>query len=540
MKSSQKHIINKLTVEVFTNSKNTGEKIQENLTDFLRENLLIWLEGYFAQLEKNTLGGNHLRLDNLTLELSLKKENARLLSQNPSSLDQIKGEFLSLLKETFKETIRSVDLDSPDPGGFMAGAGKKSKSREVAKNNRLSLDKSEEEYFLTKPEHLVQTWLTFLKTGLLPWWIAEVEFLKQEWRMENLLRHLEHTKFQKPVWEALKGYNVRLRLSLHYREPDIFLLFLTLFQLSKPQKLEFSERFFQLSHSAQRITVAWCKAVWAGLAKQVDIQVDVGSFSDLDDKSLESHSLWEFIQMLEKKLAQHSQIWQQSSFSVVEFKRQVWRLSHKGRKLTFKHNISHNLKKPKQNTEWIKKWDSVKKEEEIQADQEVLEEKIEAKYLSRAGLIILYPFLPSFFEDCKIWNQKDKVWINQEKGVHLLYYVATMAEEPWEFELGFEKFLCGVPLEKPISPGFKVSEEDKAKSDRLLEGLLGHWKNIKSTTIDTIRLEFLQRSGKLEYGENAVTLHMERKAQDILLKGLDWGLGMVKLPWKKELIVVNW
>jgi hypothetical protein len=35
-------------------------------------------------------------------------------------------------------------------------------------------------------------------------------------------------------------------------------------------------------------------------------------------------------------------------------------------------------------------------------------------------------------------------------------------------------------------------------------------------------------------------LIVERKAQDVLLEKLNWNISLVKFPWKKELITVEW
>ena len=63
---------------------------------------------------------------------------------------------------------------------------------------------------------------------------------------------------------------------------------------------------------------------------------------------------------------------------------------------------------------------------------------------------------------------------------------------------------------------------------------------MKNSSIALLQNEFFQRPGKLVVTDYDYTLTVERKTQDILLEKLAWGIGLVKLPWKKKFVYVNW
>lgn len=62
----------------------------------------------------------------------------------------------------------------------------------------------------------------------------------------------------------------------------------------------------------------------------------------------------------------------------------------------------------------------------------------------------------------------------------------------------------------------------------------------EKSSVELLQNEFFQRSGKLIVTDHDYTITIKQKIQDILLKKLGWGIGLVKLPWKEKFIFVNW
>ena len=159
-------------------------------------------------------------------------------------------------------------------------------------------------------------------------------------------------------------------------------------------------------------------------------------------------------------------------------------------------------------------------------------------YLENAGLLLLHPYLRSFFEQCGVYEGDE--FTDIEQAIHLLHYLATGEEQQHESVLVFEKFLCNFPLEESIPKSLKITEEQKAQATELLEAVLEHWGVLKGASIDLLRGEFLQRQGKLVLKGKQPRIVIERKTHDILLDKLPWNIGLFKLPWRDTITFADW
>ncbi|MBL7740228.1 MAG: hypothetical protein JNK14_13510 [Chitinophagaceae bacterium] len=175
-------------------------------------------------------------------------------------------------------------------------------------------------------------------------------------------------------------------------------------------------------------------------------------------------------------------------------------------------------------------------------DKKVLPEKEEhGIYINNAGLIILHPFLPQLFEQLLL--TVDNTWVNEEarhKAVLVTSFLVTGVEDTAEFDLPLNKILCGMAPDEPVNTGITIDKETSAVCDELLAETIRHWKVLKNTGIGGLRETFLQRSGKLLRADNDWFLQAERKAVDILLSHLPWGIGVVKMPWMQEMLFTEW
>lgn len=159
--------------------------------------------------------------------------------------------------------------------------------------------------------------------------------------------------------------------------------------------------------------------------------------------------------------------------------------------------------------------------------------------VSNAGLIILHPYLKPFFYNCGIIDDTHTI-IDPEVAVHTLHYLATRKEQQLESQMLFEKFLCGVPLKKPIRRQIQLSETIKQQAEELLESVIENWGVLNNASPDLVRHEFLQRAGTLNFKEDNPKIVIERKTQDILVDKLPWGIGICRLPWLDHLVYTNW
>ncbi|MCO6477073.1 MAG: hypothetical protein J5I94_10660 [Phaeodactylibacter sp.] len=161
--------------------------------------------------------------------------------------------------------------------------------------------------------------------------------------------------------------------------------------------------------------------------------------------------------------------------------------------------------------------------------------------VQNAGLALLHPFLPAFFDTLeylagKHWKDKER----QERAMHLLLYLAGGEEQAGECGFAVPKLFCGWPANEAVDRFIRLSEKEKQEAEELLGAVVSHWGALKSTSAGLLQSGFLQRDGLLQERQDSWLLQMERKAQDILLDKLPWGISWIKLPWMEKQVVVEW
>ena len=172
-------------------------------------------------------------------------------------------------------------------------------------------------------------------------------------------------------------------------------------------------------------------------------------------------------------------------------------------------------------------------------DEEIATEKYIVKH---AGIILLSPFLKSFFTNLQLllngneWKNKDA----QYKAVHLLKFLSTGEQKTFEYNLTLEKIICGLNIEEPIPLEILLEEHETNEAIQLLESVIEHWKAIKNTSINGLRESFLKRDGILTLKENGWLLQVERKTLDVLVDSIPWGYSTIAFSWNERLIFVEW
>lgn len=156
-----------------------------------------------------------------------------------------------------------------------------------------------------------------------------------------------------------------------------------------------------------------------------------------------------------------------------------------------------------------------------------------------AGLVLLHPFLPRFFEGLGV--AAGKALVDPGRALCLLHHLATGELTAPEHRLTLAKALCGVPLDQPVEADVGLTDAETAEATGLLEAAIGHWEALRSTSPDGLRTEFLQRPGVLSVtADGDWLLRVEARTVDILLDQLPWGISPVWLPWMNRLLMVEW
>jgi len=166
----------------------------------------------------------------------------------------------------------------------------------------------------------------------------------------------------------------------------------------------------------------------------------------------------------------------------------------------------------------------------------------DAIYLQHAGIVLVHAFLPALFKEAGLLDAKSQFTDHQtqQRGIHLVQYLATGEEYLPEYRLLLPKLLCGLPFDIPIERDIVLTEAEKTEADALLNAIIRHWSVLGNTSIAGLREGFIDRTGKLTNTQNGLLLQVEQRTPDILLSRLPWGISMIKLPWMCEMLRVEW
>jgi|GEM_PF-5756480 len=165
----------------------------------------------------------------------------------------------------------------------------------------------------------------------------------------------------------------------------------------------------------------------------------------------------------------------------------------------------------------------------------------EGVYCLHAGLILLHPFLHTFFRNLGLVSSGGFIDAEAKaRAICLLHQLADTGAPAHEYNLVLPKLLCACPLQQPVNAIADYTDAEREEMTELLSTVIAQWPILKNTSPEALQQSFLQRPGKLVYQDGYWLLHVEKSPLDILLTHLPWTIGMIKLPWMKELLRVAW
>lgn len=166
---------------------------------------------------------------------------------------------------------------------------------------------------------------------------------------------------------------------------------------------------------------------------------------------------------------------------------------------------------------------------------------IQEIWLVHAGLVLVHPFLGTLFNRLElVAGNRFKDADALARALHLLHYIATGREAPKEYELAMPKILCDMPVQESIAAEIVLTKEEKQEADTLLSVVIEKWEKLKNVSIAALQENFLQRSGKRYTKNSSMYIQVENGSLDVLLDFLPWTLSIIKLPWMKELLRIEW
>jgi len=162
-------------------------------------------------------------------------------------------------------------------------------------------------------------------------------------------------------------------------------------------------------------------------------------------------------------------------------------------------------------------------------------------YINNSGLIIIWPFLPRFFEVLEMTENGE--FIDSEtrnRAVYLLQNLVYNEIDFPEYELVLNKLMLGMPMEYPLTPINELTQAEKDLSKSLLHGLIQNWEKVGNSSPTGIQETFMQREGIIEMKEESYTLTVANKSYDILMQSIPWNISIIKLPWMEKSLQIAW
>lgn len=162
-------------------------------------------------------------------------------------------------------------------------------------------------------------------------------------------------------------------------------------------------------------------------------------------------------------------------------------------------------------------------------------------YIANAGMVLATPYLPQLFRMLDLTDgAKFKDERSAERAIHLLQFMVSESCDSPEFLLSLNKLMCGVPTGVPIVREIELLPREKEAIEGMLNGIIRNWTILGNTSVQGLRESFLQRSGRLQLKEDNWHLKVEPKGIDVLLDRLPWSFALIKHPWMRRPIYVEW
>ncbi|WP_295213455.1 contractile injection system tape measure protein [uncultured Chryseobacterium sp.] len=484
---NQDHIIQKIFVEITVSSKEKAERIREDISNFLSIDVFPEIEKYIEALE-HQLSGQTLQIPKLELNLDIKN----------SALDtELRDTIVQQLKEELSGMAKSVLSQEPEKAEPAEG------------------------YLVGNQEKMIRTFIYFLEHGSMPWWNPDSKGLN--FLESAVFKNLISTDiFPKSILPVLSRQQVQDRMIHQLTDTQLAELCSVILK-NDTSKFNLEA---EIIRSISRLNFPDRMMVWHLL---LDV---ISEYAVLSDRNLQESLVLQLEKAISTGSPQQKECLHKNLKTIIKL---FPLIKEKEIEKKISESLTTNQPASQEHTgpslETVQQEDSTVQEEAIPDD---------GQYMLNAGLILIHPFIKTFFEHCDLLDPKTQQLLDPELGAHLLHYIATGKTNAPECDMVFEKFLCNIPVHQPISRHVKLSRKHKIQAKNVIESVQHNWNPMKNSSVALLQNEFFQRPGKLTATDYDYTLTVERKTQDILLDKLAWGIGLVKLPWKEKFMYVNW
>ncbi len=544
--SDQKHIIKKQVIALELPDKENAFQIQNSMRRLYYEKILKLLDELFSEICGKD---EYIFLNQLELDLG---------SININKFD---NEFIEKLKKCFYETV----IEKVKQGSIKLTGEVVSKNGKLIKSPLLLSDKKEKlKGSLTENEYFFELIKHFILKGTIPWWgDLKEKSIEEVFKTVIKEKPIEVKRFIKEISSQSEPIE---RIIQQFKNSAIKQLL----------QLLYKEQYGSIEIWKEEITpllekVDILKAQQIRIPQQLHVFLLRKFKKIITEKKIEQKLTIEFVWFVKEEYKIELALFDDGL--IYQTKVSIGKVKSKA-KSTHDDDLIHQTKasiekaKSTHNDDLIEKEEKYSKEKQIKESayietkdktgKEIFDtdktEKIEPEqlvkehegefeeiFISNAGLVLINPYLPRFFEVLKlIEGNKFIKEENKIKAVFIIQYFITGEGNTPEYELLLNKLLCGLDLTFPVPKEVELTNEIKNECNELMKSVIKNWKVLKNTTEKSFREAFLKREGKIEIKNNGFLLKVERKAHDIILDTLPWGISIVKYSWMNKPIYVEW
>lgn len=485
MKTAHNHIIEKVFVEINTKSSEKAGSIKNDISRFLHNRLFPQLEILFDEIETDN---KILRIGSLQVKTSV-------------SVNQINE---AVITEVVRKIENGLKHAKADFAGKSVTDGFVTDDIEIGESQLVVNDFNDE-----------QISINFIQSGTLPWYAGKAK-LEDILADENWFRLVANKYFCKKLRRVLVEDKTNLlRFVKQIPVKNIFVFVFRLFPEYKSTENSIQSIHNQLSVKEQ----------------PVFLSAILQLFFEIENQKMREPIADEFLSAVEKFIRKPETEGVKQSFE--SFIR-----SELNRLTTLeKYKKNRELSVEKGNDDSAEQ--AVDREDEDKSSEE--NNKHESLHINNAGLVLLHPFLKTFFITTGIADPSGKIRNeNSDLAVQALHFIATGRESVYEAELVFEKFLCGLPVHHPVMRESLLTGEIRTEAEEMLAQAVQQWPALKNTSPDGLREAFIQRDGIIQKNEKGFKLTVEAKTWDILLDRLPWNYTIINWYLIDKLIFVEW
>jgi len=493
--------IKKQQIKIHTDEEQLGHYLRKKLNGPLQEELMAVMEKVFSQENATT---TYLHIDKLTLDLgkmnlhTFEEQFVRLVELNLiKALQQQFQDNIDLNKrqESTKKTSGHI-RPHPTDGSFVV--------RSVEQQELIAL-------------------FHFLEKGIFPWWVQKNTNITPNALLDKIIND--------------QGENIILKILAYKR----------------------SNTAQDLKNLLKRLFVFLNPIRYGEIINLLTIQYNDKTIIANTSNLIQSHE--EILKLIPSKNYHQELFAFLLTMDYGEPENLIYRflkqLAIKARPslnpsaiLTLNKNLSSEIKKDVVKIiEEYKDQETVNKKESFHQDlpplnsQRMIEDEIlEGIFINNAGLVLLNPFLTSLFSQTGVLKDTHTFVSReaQQKAAVMLFYLQGGDTQYKEWEMSFNKIICGIEVQEVLESGIIISEEEKQQCDELLEAVVHYWEALKGASIQAMQQTFLLREGKMIRKDDNWSIQIERTGADILLERIPWGFSTIKFPWLEKIIYTIW